>query len=491
MRNILFINVIVFFTACNLCSCNDFLTCQPESSYNVEGAYKTQADFEQASAGMYSTLQDLYSGNTGFLYAINMRTDELNVLTPGNPNGYLGGMERFINDALNGSSESWFNHFFSIINQANRILEKIDNGIFSDKLQQQYIKGESLFFRGYAYWCLGYLYGGMTLYDKVYSVEDIRMIPRSTQDETFSFAEKDLKSAISLLPEQWSDDNRGRVSLYAAEALLVRMYMFCHQYSKAKPYAEDVINSGLFELASSYVDCVSEMNEYGKERLFEVQYVSGDKGEGQGFTTGCLPAEYQGDLQSFAGYNSYPIVSKDLLQAYEPGDKRKDVSVATNLVINGSIDDRNSYIIKFHHTNTKPTSQNDWGINLPIIRYTDVKLMYAEILNELDGVNETSISILNDVRKRAGLNPLHFDDAEEFKDALIRERRVEFAFEGLRWMDLLRWDKAEEVMNKFLSDKEQDGGNYRMKKNQRIFPIPNSVIITYNDNDIMWQNPEY
>ncbi len=472
--------------------CDDFLKCEPESSYSVVGAYKTAADFEQASAGIYGKLQGLYAGNTSFLYAMNMRTDELNVVTPGNPSGYLGGLERFTNDALNGSTESWLNNFFGVISRTNQILDKIDNGIFTDETQRDCIKGESYFFRAYSYWYLGHLFGGMPLYERSYSVEETKLIPRSTQDETFDFAEKDFKSAISLLPEQWSGDNNGRPTKYVAAAMLARMCMFRHQYAKAKPYLEDVINSKVYEMETQYVDCVNESGEYGKERMFEIQFMGGQLGEGQHFTPGCLPAEYRGDLQICNGFNSYPLVSTTLLAAYEPGDLRKDISVATNLMINGTVDDQNTYIIKFHHTAIKPVNQNDWGVNIPIIRYTDVKLMYAEVLNELNGVNDTSIAILKEVRNRAGLStPTTFNTKEDFLKALIKERQVEFAFEGLRWSDLLRWGIAKKVMNDFLGDIKQDGGIYVMEDYQCIFPIPSSLLNTYANEKVMWQNPVY
>lgn len=492
MKTIYKLLLVAFLGTPTLSACDDFLTREPESSYSVVGAYKTAADFEQASAGMYARLQGLYAGNTSFLYAVNMRTDELNVITPGAPNGYIGGLERFTNDALNGSTESWLNNFFGVISRANQILDKIDGGIFNDEAQRNFIKGESYFFRAYSYWYLGHLFGGMPLYDKSYSVEETKLIPRSTQEETFDFAEKDFKSAISLLPEECSGSNNGRPTKYVAEAMLSRMCMFRHQYAKAKPYLEDIISSKVYDMATQYVDCINESGEYGKERMFEIQFMGGQLGEGQHFTPGCLPAEYRGELQSCNGFNSYPLVSTNLLAAYEPGDLRKDISVATNLNINGTVDDQNTYIIKFHHTNTKPVNQNDWGINLPIIRYTDVKLMYAEVLNELDGVNETSISILNEVRKRAGLPTITaFDTKEDFLKALIKERRVEFAFEGLRWSDLLRWGIAKKVMNEFLGDVKQDGGIYTMEDYQTIFPIPSSLLNTYANEKVMWQNPQY
>jgi hypothetical protein len=73
----------------------------------------------------------------------------------------------------------------------------------------------------------------------------------------------------------------------------------------------------------------------------------------------------------------------------------------------------------------------------------------------------------------------------------MQERRVEFAFEGLRWMDLIRWGTAMDVMNAKLSNPIQDGGTFRMKAHQVLFPIPFDELNRYQDDKVLWQNPGY
>ena len=101
--------------------------------------------------------------------------------------------------------------------------------------------------------------------------------------------------------------------------------------------------------------------------------------------------------------------------------------------------------------------KDDWGVYLPILRFTDVKLMYAEVLNE-EAYSATgeAFNIINQVRARANLTPLSSTttpDKAAFRNAIIKERRVEFAFEGLRWMDIIRWGIAMDVMNAKLSNR--------------------------------------
>src|SRR5699024_10626915 len=98
-----------------------------------------------------------------------------------------------------------------------------------------------------------------------------------------------------------------------------------------------------------------------------------------------------------------------------------------------------------------PAQAHDWDINWPVIRYTDILMMYAECLNELEYKPDgKAIEILNKVRNRAGLPSLRPEDIpnqESFRHAMARERRHEFAFENIRWNDLVRTDRALEVMH--------------------------------------------
>ena len=481
----------------SLTGCKDFLTVLPDSSYSEAGGYKTQSDFEQAIAGVYAAHQSMYQSNVnGTLYLYLMRADETNIILPQGGAGYVQGIERFIDDANNSTYASNYSSYYKIINRCNVILDKIDAIAFTSESMKKYIKGEALAYRAFSYWELGWQFGGVPLIKKVTSIEETKTIARSTQQETFAFAATDFTAAIDLLPAiKWTGSSIGRITKYSAMGILARMYMFQKDYTKAKPLMEGVFNSGLYGMESDYRNCFSENNENGIERLWEVQFMGNQLGEGQQFTTGLLPADYVGPLQPFGGFSSVPMVSSDMASAYENGDLRKDRSVITGLKWNGVVDNKNYWIIKFHHATTIPKVANDWGINLPILRYTDLKMMYAEALNET-GYSATgeALTILNAVRIRAGLTPLtvaQVPDQASFRNAIVKERRVEFAFEGLRWPDLVRWGTAVDVINAKLSNPVQDGGTFRMKATQVLFPIPFDELNRYQDTKVLWQNPGY
>ncbi len=491
-----YITLLLLALAFGFAGCEDFLTVIPDSSYSSTAGYKTQADFEQAIAAVYSQQQSLYNGNVNLLYMLTNRSDETNVLITGNNVGYIGGIERFTDDANNGTHAGNYAAFYKIINRANFILDKIDNVTFTDANAKNYIKGEALALRAYSYFNLGYMFGGVPLIRKVLTVNETKEVPRSTQDETFAAVEEDYTQAISLLPASWTGKNLGRVTKYAAMGMLGRLYMFQHQYAKAKTILGQVISSGAYKLETDYKYCFNESHENMGERMWEIQFMGGQLGEGQQFTTGCLPEPYSGTIQPFKGFSSAPFVSADFTSAYEPGDLRKDISVVTNVTWGGVLDTKSYFIRKFHWADVNtPKVQNDWGVNLPLLRYTDVKLMFAEALNE-EAYSATgdAFTYLNEVRSRAGLPALTaatVPDKESFRNAIIKERRIEFAFEGLRWMDLIRWGVAKTVMNKFLSNPSQDGGTYQMKDNQVLFPIPFDELNRYQNDKILWQNPGY
>lgn len=116
--------------------------------------------------------------------------------------------------------------------------------------------------------------------------------------------------------------------------------------------------------------------------------------------------------------------------------------------------------------------------NFPILRYADVLLMLAEA----DGDTPDAYALINQVRHRAGLGPVS-DATGTFKDQLLHERRVEFAFENQRWHDLLRFGVAIPVMNAQLASE-----GITIDQNDLLMPIPSTALAA---NPKLVQNPGY
>nr|WP_308199400.1 RagB/SusD family nutrient uptake outer membrane protein [Chitinophaga sedimenti] len=163
-----------------------------------------------------------------------------------------------------------------------------------------------------------------------------------------------------------------------------------------------------------------------------------------------------------------------MVNAYEPGDLRKAATVATSYVNAGGNTIPGNFVKKYFDV---PALANDNANNIPIIRYADVILMYAECLNEAAYVADgPAFDYLNDVRFRAGLGDLkaaQVPDQASFRLAMERERRVEFAFENLRWYDLVRTDRAITVIN---SKATQINLVNPVTPQNLVFPIPQSQV---------------
>jgi len=149
----------------------------------------------------------------------------------------------------------------------------------------------------------------------------------------------------------------------------------------------------------------------------------------------------------------------DMEAAYEAGDVRKAASMATSY-INGATTVMERYVVKYRQTGIV---SGDADIDFPVLRYADVLLMYAEALNE-QSQTATAIPFINQVRTRAGLaaKPTTLTQSDT-RLAIENERRVELAFEGQRWFDLVRTGRYLPVMS---------SKGFPVKDYHKVFPIP-------------------
>jgi starch-binding outer membrane protein, SusD/RagB family len=180
--------------------------------------------------------------------------------------------------------------------------------------------------------------------------------------------------------------------------------------------------------------------------------------------------------------------SQDFINSFEPGDKRKLVTVDTIYRNNLGAYVRRNYVKKFLDSSSAASilSSSDWPINYPLLRGEDVMLMYAEAINETSGPTAEAIALVNRIRNRAGLANINPTTKADFKLALEKERRSEFGFEGLYWYDLVRTGRALDVMNPWLQ------ANYSGKtidQTQLIYPIPRSEMLVKPG--LYDQNPGY
>ena len=255
----------------------------------------------------------------------------------------------------------------------------------------------------------------------------------------------DAGQAVSLLPSK-ADQEPGRATKGAANTLLGNVYIVQKRWAEAEQVLKEVTG---YELMTRYADVFELANKNGPESIFEIQFKDGNEGLHSSFFYTFLVQPITAEettaitgipevARTIEGYN---IPTPDIMEAYEPGDVRKDVSVG--FVTAHAIS--YTYIKKYCHALTQSGKTGD---NWPVYRYAEVLLFIAEALNE-QGKTEEALVYLNRVRSRALLPVSSASTQSDVREAIIKERRVELAFENKRWLDLVRTGSAEQVMKSY------------------------------------------
>lgn len=470
----------------------DFLEKPPLGSLSSGSYPETPEDAVLAVNGAYNTLR-VWNFHSGGFPLLDMVADDV---TKGSSSGDGGGIapyDKFEHEATEGSMSRWWNTLYQGIRRTNLVLEYVPNIQMPEDLQNRLL-GEASFLRAYFYSILIRAFGDVP---KVVTVEPALDLARTPKEEIFEeLILTDLEFAIEFLPEKsdYEPSDLGRATRGAAKALLSRMYLFYGDFSNAALYAEEVILSGQYDLEDDFADAFAFDREFGIESVFEI---------------GALPEVFaQGGNQyanTFAirgtpnrgwgfGRPAYTWIS----EMDDMGDSRLDPSVIFldeeldgvvtlgDAATTDTLYDNSNNIIEIECYNQKvwhPGSGPDesFGHNRRVIRYADVLLMAAEALNEEGYVaNGDAFDYLNEVRNRSGLSSLtstELPDQGSFRQAIYDERYHEFAFEGLRFWDLIRTNRAVEVLGPL---------GFQAGKHE-LFPIPQSEVdisegvITQND----------
>lgn len=390
---------------------------------------------------------------------------------------------------------------YHVVNRCNFVLSKVDNAKIASEEVRKQIKGQALFLRALAYYELATYYQTVPLFVDYsqYSSLETMYAANSTQDEVFDQIDADLTAAMTMLPSrdaggQWAG---GRATCGSAAGYYARSLMFRHKYSEALDVLEDIMAGkyGKYRLMDDYGDNFREGKAYenNAESLFEVEFldyglggpdqewtpvnISSNASQGHAVESnyGPGPLGSWGDLAAspwlynlFRAENctdgtldprlywtiltyepEYSSYTGAKTAAYPNGDPRSNVVYQTELTEtpNANATIGGMAIAKF--TNARNNIYKDiitglhCGVNLRLMRYSDVLLRAAECENELRGPSDKAVSYINQVRERVALPALSASDFTS-KEALFEqianvERPKEFGCENGRGIDLIRW----------------------------------------------------
>jgi hypothetical protein len=316
------------------------------------------------------------------------------------------------------------------IGRANLVLSRID-AVSMDEALKNRIKGEALFLRSLFYYNLAVNFGRVPLVLSEISTEEGKTYPQVAAADIYKQLITDLIKAEGLLTIKYTGTNVGRATKGAAATLLAKIYLTTTgEKALAIPVLRRIISTYGYVLTPNYANIWGLTNKNNAESIFEVQFKGGGTNTGNSFTN-----EFSALLiQTTGGYKNRP--TPEMQAAYETGDKRFAVSMNP---LNGPLN-AGRFILKYGTTSSFPINEADY--NFIVLRYADVLLMLAEALGE----TTESYGLINQVRTRAGLADISASTSGTFAEKLLKERRVELAFENHRWPDLLRFGKAKEIM---------------------------------------------
>lgn len=474
-------NVLFLLISLLLVSCSEELNLSPISNKNIDGFYKTEQQFEQAIIGCYNGLRNANLKQNYSYMLTESRSDNSWQQVDYDDGAISRFTETSTTPVLN---EAWSN-LYNTVMRCNYILTNLEEVELDSEFKKR-IEGEARFIRALIYFDLVRYFRGVPIVEKPLSISEAYEVQRSSEELVYEFIISDLKKAIELLPNKMPKELPNKATQYAARGFLGKVYVFQSGYpltknnwdlalNELKTVVEGIGDAGFFE---NYEDIFLFENENSNQSIFSLGCKTNAQGEGNPFPTRNAPNGIKpGNTTLTIPYGGGPYrlfldgdyIVNDIF--FEDGDLRKDQALQFEWEEKSNQIITNSPFVK-KYSNGPVSGGGDWDIDWIMLRYTDVYMLYAEALYYMND-KANSLQIVNRVRNRAGLDDLQssdIDTAEKFIDKLLKERRREFCFENQRWWDLVRTDRAFEVMKVFLKHYGAEG-NF-IDKSQYFYPIP-------------------
>ncbi|MCC6290030.1 MAG: RagB/SusD family nutrient uptake outer membrane protein [Chitinophagaceae bacterium] len=501
------ITITTLFVCFCLNSCKKGFLDKTDSTRIGTGVfYQDEAQVNRAINGIYGQLQGIT--NVNYIFK-EMTSDNTTIDLNPSDRGGAAGWEAFEYSTVNsGNGEItnlWVRYYATVYN-VNVAIERLAASAIDDAVKTR-LNAELKFLRGFLYFDLVRFFGNVVIVTKpvVTPAEAFELVRTTSIEEVYSFIETDLKEAIAGLPTKADQATQfktqiGRATKGTALATLGEMYLTLKKYPEAVSTLQQILPLG-YSLLPNYADVFDITKKNNAESVFEIQYQgNNDLGEWSSFMYTFAPRTSSNAIVGFKGQGlgGRNIPTNNMIAAYETGDLRKDVSLKTSFTLDG-VTYAIPYVNKYNHPHTIAGRTND---NWPIYRYADVLLMLAEAINEATGPSSEAEGYLNQVRTRAGLAAKTGLSKDDFRAAVLEERRVELAFENHRWFDLKRTMTPEQLatfMNAHGAEEKAHptvnrGGvafnqlDYVYEAKEAILPIPATEILV---NSKLTQNDGY
>lgn len=527
-------------------SCSDFLSEKTYDFYAEEDFYSNISELELAVNGAFEVLsQKMTYGH--FMLVTDCDTDLSHIKGSGTGQTARDLGHYNIYTAHTWIQEAWM-YYYSGIDRVNRIMKNAERVALPDEqaiADYNRLIAEAKFLRAICYFDLVRMWGDVPFKLTASNKTENFCVEKMDREIVYDQIIKDFEEAAAFLP--WHDEvtqYEGRPTKGAALGLLARSYLYRAGYSlrqngemerpnnymgyykKVKEVCAQIIESHHHTLNDSYERVFRNVCENimdPSEVMYEVQFYNPSGEDEHSSKIGSYNSPEIDRNSSYGLGNSFIKTTHFAYDLYEVGDLRRETAIATFKI------DAQDNVIEIPRNQSYTWAPGKWrrnwipgppkdlenmDINFILLRYSDILLMYAEAVNEVEGhLDDLGLECLNQVRRRAyGFPPMianteidfsttDFASPQDVRDYIMLERARELCFEGFRRFDLIRWNKLAEVLATF-ADKfnaaVNDGtlknyvwaaGNYFQAGKHELYPIPEYEI--RETKGTLKQNPRY
>ena len=537
--------ILLAGVALMLSSCEDLLTRNHPTGITDENFWETSVQVENALGLCYRLPHGTHHYTAPYASVIHAEGLTDNTYHGADFEGWIVPAANGSITAENSKVKEFWSSYYKAIRNCSRLLENMDKAFFVEEAEREKIRGEAIILRAYFHWELFKLYGlseGIPIVDHALTPNE-NFMPRSSSEEVIDYILSELDRAIAIpqFPFKYDDSRKSKVDKSVAYALKAIVGLNAKRYDVAIAASKYIIDSKEYELyysdqtdsdlGKNFRDLFRSVGQNNKERIL---YTPGGLKEsffrlaGPGIGQQCTSWPTMSLVNSFETRQGKTLdeLGKDSLNFYSKdplgNNNNRDPRLYATIVVPGDDTSYSNYTYKPWGEGSEavgkpnasrtgfmvkkfvdPLDRNkpyNGSNNFYIIRYAEILLTYAEAMIETGNWKESNVlKSINDIRRRAGQAEASFaiyNSQEKMRDLLRRERRVELAFEGSRYLDIRRWNIAEKVMNghvygainpKTGESVQIETRSYKVGRNE-VLPLPQSEILA---NKNLKQNQGY
>lgn len=510
MKKLLFILSILVLASCS----EDYLERGSLTQLSENNFWQNEKDALLGINGIYDALQDrvLYGGNLNNIAGIpqhdGFADNSFNNYKFEGPGNFVEGRA----DPAFGYFSSFWNSLYRGIARANIAIENINNIPEANIAPQSKaaLIGQARFLRALFYFQLAVHFEDAPLITEFQTLEEA-YVGKNSYEELRAFIISELKLAAEALPVSYPAEQFGYATKGAALSLLARFELYNKNYGEVIRLTSEIMTLG-YQLHSDYAQLFTEAGEQSKEIIFSVRFFQDQSANGETFSATFLGIPrvnmqpMPNLIDSYLCIDGLPITQSPLYKPTARKDNR-DPRLTASVYFQGDI-----FLVhlnrafagntatrfgqkKYIRNNVSATGigpDQPGGQDFYVIRYADVLLMRAEALAESGQLTEV-YTLLDQLRTRAKMPTVTKVNGtaltkEKLIDLVRLERRVELAFEGLRFFDVKRWGEVSKAYDRIKNDKIGPYAAVYRGRQSEVFAIPQSEI---DANPNLIQNPAW